>query len=73
MDKLFFDDILTATESTTSFIESMGIPVTLTEGSNRLRVMNHRRQENTLNSYAAFLDSLNKAKPDHDIIFSICE
>ena len=72
-DTLLFDDIVPATESTTSFTESEGIPVTLTEGTNRLRVMNHRRQENTLTSYAAFLDGLNKAKPDHDIIFSICE
>lgn len=72
-DRLFFDDLIPATETTISFTESMGIPVTLTEGTNRLRVMNHRRQENTLNSYAAFLDGLNKAKPDHDIIFSICE
>jgi alpha-galactosidase len=35
--------------------------------------MNHRRQENTLNSYAALFDGLNKAKPDHKVILSICE
>ncbi|MBQ6696537.1 MAG: alpha-galactosidase, partial [Lachnospiraceae bacterium] len=45
----------------------------LMEGNNRIRIMNHRRQENTLNSYATLLAGLNKAKPDHDIVFSICE
>ena len=35
--------------------------------------MNHRRQENTLNSYAALLEGLNKADPDHDVVLSICE
>jgi alpha-galactosidase len=35
--------------------------------------MNHRRQENTLNSYAALLDGLNKANPDHNVLLSICE
>lgn len=35
--------------------------------------MNHRRQENTLNSYAALMDGLNKYDPDHDTVLSICE
>ena len=35
--------------------------------------MNHRRQENTLNSYAELLKGFNKAKEDHDIVLSICE
>jgi len=72
-DELIYDDFLPSTESTTTFAESAGITASLTTGFNRLRIMNHRRQENTLNSYAALLDGLNKANPAHDIIFSICE
>ena len=69
----YFDDLLPLTESKTSFIASEVIKVYLNEGDNIIRLMNHRRQENTLNSYAALLDGLNKAKPDHDIVYSICE
>lgn len=72
-DELIYDDFLPATESTTTFFESDAIDVALVSGTNRIRIMNHRRQENTLNSYAALLDGLNKANPAHDIIFSICE
>lgn len=70
---LVYDDFLPATEDITTFKESKPIAVPLKKGLNRLRLMNHRRQENTLLSYAALLEGLNKAKPDHDIIFSICE
>ena len=69
----FFDDLLPLTESTTSFIDSEEITVTLNEGENVVRLMNHRRQENTLNSYAAVLAGLNRADPDHDVVLSICE
>ncbi len=69
----FFDDMLPLTESTTYFTDSQEITVSLDEGENFIRLMNHRRQENTLNSYAALLDGLNKADPDHDVVLSICE
>ena len=72
-NELIYDDFLQTTDSTTAFAENEGIAVTLIPGTNRIRIMNHRRQENTLNSYAALLDGLNKADPNHDIIFSICE
>lgn len=55
------------------FIEKDPIQIHLHKGQNRIRLMNHRRQENTLLSYATFLAALNKAKPDHDIVLSICE
>ena len=71
--EVFYDDFLPATENSTAFIESEGIAVKLAVGKNVLRVMNHRRQENTLDSYATLLEGLNKANPDHDVIFSICE
>ena len=70
---LAWDGFVAETESTESFVESMPIKVTLKEGKHLLRIMNHRRQENTLHSYAAMLEGLNAARPSHDIIFSICE
>lgn len=72
-DNLIYDDFLPATGAPAKFTESNVITATLVSGPNRIRIMNHRRQENTLNSYAALLDGLNKANPSHDIIFSICE
>ena len=72
-DTLVYDDFLPGTEGTDTFVESAGIEVQLKQGVNRIRIMNHRRQENTLNSYATLLEGLNKANPEHDVIFSICE
>ena len=71
--EIFFDDFLEPTESEETFVWSKEFEVTLKKGLNRVRVMNHRRQENTLNSYSRFLRELNKLKPDHDIIYSACE
>jgi len=72
-EELFYDDFLPATEDKETFAESQAITVTLAAGSNRLRIMNHRRQENTLNSYAALLAGLNKANPNHEVLLSLCE
>ena len=47
--------------------------VHLKKGCYALRLMNHRRQENTTTSYGRLLKALNKVKPDHDILLSICE
>lgn len=69
----YFDNLLPLTDSTTTFLDSEEIKVFLNEGDNIIRIMNHRRQENTLNSYATLFESLNKVKPDHDIVLSICE
>ena len=70
---IYYDDFVPETEATDTFCESEGIEVEFPEGDNVLRLMNHRRQENTLASYAALLGELNIAKPNHDIILSICE
>lgn len=70
---VYYDDFLPETETTETFCESEGISVVFGAGENCLRLMNHRRQENTLDSYATLLEGLNAAKPDHDIILSICE
>ena len=55
------------------YIWSKEIPVRVKEGNNLIRLMNHRRQENTLNSYARLLKALADLKPDHDIMYSACE
>lgn len=70
---IFYDDLLDATETPESFVNSKEITIELAEGNNLLRLMNHRRQENTLCSYAALLEGFKKASPDHDVILSICE
>lgn len=71
--EIFYDNFLTATENAETFADSKEIKITLQAGKNVVRLMNHRRQENTLCSYAALLEGLNEAAPDNDIIFSICE
>ncbi|HKM34318.1 MAG TPA: alpha-galactosidase [Lachnospiraceae bacterium] len=70
---IFYDDLLPVSETTESFIDSQEIAITLRAGENLLRLMNHRRQENTLSSYAALLEGFALANPKHDIILSICE
>lgn len=71
--ELYYDDFVPSTGSRESFADSPAIRISLKKGDNLIRLMNHRRQENTLSSYAALLAGLNAADPDHDIIFSICE
>lgn len=72
-DEIFYDDFLDETPSETDFAWSKKILVKLKKGSNRVRLMNHRRQENTLNSYARLLKELNRLDPDNDLIYSACE
>ncbi len=71
--KVFYDDELPATDDKESFVWSKPVKVAFKAGENTLRLMNHRRQENTLNSYAALLEGFNEADASHDIILSICE
>ena len=71
--EMFYDDFLEETPAENSFTWSKEIKISVKKGKNTLRLMNHRRQENTLNSYARLLKELNRAKPDHDIIYSACE
>lgn len=66
----YFDNLLPAAGT---FTKSADITVQLTEGENVIRLMNHRRQENALYSYAALLSGLNTANPDNDVFLSICE
>ena len=55
------------------FIWSDPIKIRLNKGSNTLRLMNHRRQENTLCSYARLLEGFYEADKDNDIVMSLCE
>jgi alpha-galactosidase len=71
--ELSFDGFVPETESPESFAFSAPIRVSLKAGENLIRIMNHRRQENTLHSYAAMLEGLNLAAPERDVILSICE
>ncbi len=75
--KFFYDDLLPETESKTSFTESAPIKIHLAKSENILRLMNHRRQENTLCSYAelvkGFEEAFKKRPYKKEIILSICE
>jgi alpha-galactosidase len=67
-----YDGFVPETPGNTVF-RTVDIAVDLAAGKNVLRLMNHRRQENTLCSYATLLEELNRTMPGHDIIYSICE
>lgn len=71
--QIFYDNLLPQTDSPESFVNSNPIKITLQAGRNKIRLMNHRRQENTLCSYSAMLEGLNEAKPDHEVLLSLCE
>ena len=68
-----YDDSLEPNTDKDTFVLSAPISISLRAGKNKIRIMNHRRQENTLDSYATMLMGLNKAKPDHNVLLSICE
>lgn len=68
-----YDAFLPDSPDKETFIVFGDIQAELKEGENVIRLMNHRRQENTLCSYAALIDGLRKASPDNDVMFSICE
>ena len=70
--EIFFDDLLPETDEL-SFIWSDEIKIILKAGQNSIRIMNHRRQENTHYSYAKFLECMKAAAPDRDIVLSLCE
>ncbi len=73
----YYDDLLPESENKTTFIQSPVIKIKLKKGENVLRLMNHRRQENTLCSYAelvkGFEEAFKKGSPRKDILLSICE
>ena len=72
-DDVVFDEMLPETESPETFKDSAPIKIKFnTPGFNKIRIMNHRRQENTLHSYTEIRRELENAG-GRDIVFSICE
>ena len=72
-DDVVFDEMLPDTGSPETFKESAPIKLRFpTPGFNKIRIMNHRRQENTLHSYTEIRRELENAG-DRNIVFSICE
>ncbi len=72
-DDVVFDELLPSTETSESFTDSDIIRLKLVSGVNRIRLMNHRRQENTLHSYSEIRKELERFGQGRDIVFSICE
>ncbi|MBO4900275.1 MAG: hypothetical protein J5509_08275 [Lachnospiraceae bacterium] len=72
-DEIYYDDLLEKSPAEDEYIWSEEFPVRVKAGFNLIRLMNHRRQENTLNSYARLLKALTDFGPDHDIMYSACE
>ncbi len=72
-NEIFYDDFLPATTDGVSFAESKEIRIQLKQGKNVIRLMNHRRQENTLASYAKLLEEIYKLNPQNNLTFSLCE
>ncbi len=68
-----YDGLLKATDTPDTYADSDPVKVRLKKGENAIRLMNHRRQENTLWSYAKIRECFKKADPGKDITFSICE
>lgn len=53
--------------------EGSAIRINISDASCLLRLMNHRRQENTLTSYAKIQENFEKIAHERDILLSICE
>lgn len=66
------DRLLSPTKGKDCFEEHRVATISLKKGRNAIVLSNHRRQENTLDSYAAMFYAL-KQYSDKDIILSICE
>ena len=68
-----YDDLVEDTGSKDIFAETKAIGLKLCKGRNVIRIMNHRRQENTLSSYKTMKEELMKACNGRDVAFSLCE
>ncbi|MEE3399656.1 MAG: alpha-galactosidase, partial [Eubacterium sp.] len=68
----YYDDLLIDSVDT-EICTDKPIRIKLSKGENVIRLMNHRRQENTLTSYAKIQECFEKLVPEKDILFSICE
>ena len=68
----YYDDLLIDSVDT-EICTDKPIRIKLGKGENVIRLMNHRRQENTLTSYAKIQECFKNIAPERDIAFSICE
>lgn len=71
-DSYSYDALLEPTDGKDTFVEKKIAVLSLKEGKNTIKLMNHRREENTLQSYSAMFYAL-KEYSDKDILLSICE
>ncbi|WP_035792216.1 glycoside hydrolase family 27 protein [Butyrivibrio sp. AE3006] len=69
--RILFDDFIGDIDS--EKVQETTVKISLSKGQNRVRLMNHRRQENTLYSYARLKEGLYEAAPDNEMIYSLCE
>lgn len=69
--RILFDDFIGDINS--EKVQETTVKISLSKGKNRVRLMNHRRQENTLYSYARLKEGLYEAAPDNEMIYSLCE
>ena len=65
--EIFYDDLLPESEGGV-FTTSEAIRINIKNDNNVIRLMNHRRQENTLCSYAALLEGFLEADKNTDIV-----
>ena len=70
--EIFYDDLLPESEGGV-FTTSEAIRINIKNDNDVIRLMNHRRQENTLCSYAALLEGFLEADKNTDIVMSLCE
>ena len=70
---MVFDGLMPETSTPSDFRWSEPVSTALSGGVFKVRLMNHRRQENTLVSYATLLEALREKAPGKDIVYSICE
>ena len=68
----YYDDLLIDSVDT-EICTDKPIRIKLGKGENVIRLMNHRRQENTLTSYAKIQECFKNIAPERNIAFSICE
>ncbi|MCR5251383.1 MAG: alpha-galactosidase [Lachnospiraceae bacterium] len=69
-EEVAYDELLPVSMG---LVSSEEIRLSLKKGTNQIRLMNHRRQENTLVSYATLLEAFHEEDPEADVLLSICE
>lgn len=73
-EERFYDDFMPETQTPDEF-DYFTVKIKLRKGRNIIRIMNHRRQENTLFAYGTMFNALKAAGAEsgRDVVLSICE